>query len=157
LITLYYAFIFSRLQYIINVWGSAAAIHIDKLFVAQKRALKFIYNLPVTFSTETLFGTVARGCLTLRQAHTVSIGTLMFGITKKSILSNFFFQSRSLGYGLRQRRELSVPSIRTEFGRKAFSFAGPTLFNMLPPSILSAASAHVFKKRLKSWILYDHN
>jgi hypothetical protein len=83
LILLYYAFIFSsRLQYVLNVWDSSAAIQIDKLWVVQKRDLKFIYNLPVTFSTETLFGTVSRGCLTLQQAHTVSIGTLMFGITK---------------------------------------------------------------------------
>ena len=44
----------------------------------------------------------------------------------------------------------SVPRTRTKFGDRAFSVAGPVVWNSLPAAVRHADSLHSFKRRLKS-------
>jgi len=44
----------------------------------------------------------------------------------------------------------SVPRTRTNFGDRAFSVAGPVVWNSLPAAVRHADSLHSFKRRLKS-------
>jgi len=44
----------------------------------------------------------------------------------------------------------SVPRTRTKFGDRAFSVAGPAVWNSLPATVHHADSLHSFKRRLKS-------
>ena len=44
----------------------------------------------------------------------------------------------------------AIPRVRTEFGRRAFSFAGPTAWNRLPATVRSIASQDTFRKHLKT-------
>jgi len=44
----------------------------------------------------------------------------------------------------------SVPRTRTKFGDRAFSVAGPVMWNSLPAAVRHADSLHCFKRRLKS-------
>ena len=43
----------------------------------------------------------------------------------------------------------SVPRTRTKFGDRAFSVAGPVVWNSLPAAVRHADSLHSFKRRLK--------
>ena len=43
-----------------------------------------------------------------------------------------------------------VPRMRTKFGDRAFSVAGPVVWNSLPAAVRHADSLHSFKRRLKS-------
>ena len=54
------------------------------------------------------------------------------------------------------RTLLSVPSCKKRMGEKAFSVAGPSLFNSLPPHIRNADSVTVFKKHLKTHLFWSH-
>ena len=47
----------------------------------------------------------------------------------------------------------SVPRTRTKFGDRAFSVAGPVVWNSLPAAVRHADSLHSFKRRLKSHFL----
>ena len=45
----------------------------------------------------------------------------------------------------------SVPSsVRTTFGRRAFSFVGPSIWNRLPEEVTSSETVSTFKRRLKT-------
>ena len=44
----------------------------------------------------------------------------------------------------------SVPCTRTKFGDRAFSVAGPVMWNSLPAAVHHVDSLHSFKRRLKS-------
>jgi len=48
---------------------------------------------------------------------------------------------------------LFVPRVRTELARRAFSVAGPSVFNSLPPKIRLSHSADIFKRQLKTHLL----
>ena len=47
----------------------------------------------------------------------------------------------------------SVPRTRTKFGDRAFSVAGPVVWNSLPVAVRHADSLHSFKRTLKSHFL----
>jgi len=46
---------------------------------------------------------------------------------------------------------LDKPFTRTDFARRAFRCSAPTVWNLLPETILSADSLSVFKSRLKTY------
>jgi len=52
---------------------------------------------------------------------------------------------------------LSVPRVRTEFARRAFSVAGPTVYNSLPADIRLCHSADSFKCHLKNILIERHS
>jgi len=45
---------------------------------------------------------------------------------------------------------LLAPRVRTELARRAFSVAGPTVFNSLPPRIRLSHSIDIFRRHLKT-------
>jgi len=45
-----------------------------------------------------------------------------------------------------------VPRTRTKFGDRAFSVAGPTVWNSLPESVRSAETLASFKRKLKTYL-----
>ena len=47
----------------------------------------------------------------------------------------------------------SVIRMRTKFGDRAFSVAGPVMWNSLPAAVRNTDSLHSFKRRLKSQFL----
>ena len=45
-----------------------------------------------------------------------------------------------------------VPRTKTKFGDRAFSVAGPTVWNSLPESVRSAETFSGFKRKLKTYL-----
>ena len=45
-----------------------------------------------------------------------------------------------------------VPRTRTKFGDRAFSVAGPIVWNSLPESVRSAETLASFKRKLKTYL-----
>jgi len=50
---------------------------------------------------------------------------------------------------------LFVPRVRTQLAQRAFSVAGPTVFNSLSPKIRLSHSVDTFKRHLKTHLFYD--
>ena len=48
---------------------------------------------------------------------------------------------------------LQEPRVHTNYGKRAFSHAGPKLWNLLPSEIRAESDTETFKKRLKSFLL----
>ena len=46
--------------------------------------------------------------------------------------------------------DYTVPRTRTKFGNRAFSVAGPVVWNSLPAAVREADSLHLFKRKLKT-------
>ena len=53
-------------------------------------------------------------------------------------------------HDLRNDDLFHVPFVRTDFGKRAFSIAGPDLFNKVPEEIREASSIENFRKKLKA-------
>ena len=48
------------------------------------------------------------------------------------------------------RRRLFVPGIKSSYGKRSFSYTGPSLYNSLPLEIKNATNVQSFKKKLKT-------
>ncbi len=64
-------------------------------------------------------------------------------------LLTFYQPSRTLRSADRQL--LALPYLKTEFGRKAFSYAGPVIWNEIPIEIRQLQSINAFKSHLKTF------
>ena len=53
--TLYFSLIFPYLSYCHLAWGSAPAIHTNRLLLLQKKAIRLIHHAPSTVHTDPLF------------------------------------------------------------------------------------------------------
>ena len=53
--TLYYAFMYSRIQYGIEVYGSAAKTVIYQLYVTENKLLKVLFNKHYRYHTNNLY------------------------------------------------------------------------------------------------------
>ena len=60
--------------------------------------------------------------------------------------------------GLRSSDSLSYhkPWIRTKFGERAFSIAGPSAWNSLPHSLQAITNTNGFKRQLKTHLFNSH-
>ena len=57
-------------------------------------------------------------------------------------------------YGLRSvdSSDFILPRLRTKFGERSFSYAGPAAWNRLPEDIRSTTNIESFKKALKTYL-----
>jgi len=54
-------------------------------------------------------------------------------------------------YRHRHRITYTLPRLRTKFGKRAFSHAGPAAWNALPENIRANQDCDVFRKQLKTY------
>ena len=47
---------------------------------------------------------------------------------------------------------LNVPLVKTALGRRSFSYAAPSIWNSLPPSLRTTKSLHTFTSHLKTFL-----
>ena len=76
--------------------------------------------------------------------------------TAPEYIREYCSETHSSASGLRLRSlgktDLRVRRMRTRFGDRAFSVAGPRCWNSLPPDIRLAASVDSFKTKLKTYL-----
>lgn len=154
LLTLYYAFVHSHLNYCISSWGSTYHTHIAPLITLQKQALRIITFSHRQAESFPLFCQL--GVLPLYQLYRYSIGIFFFNIFYDHIAVDIFseritFNSNSTRFA--SRRNLLLPCIHTNYGKHTIQFSAITLWNSLSPEIKSSNSLRFFKYKLKSWLL----
>ena len=58
-------------------------------------------------------------------------------------------------YNTRQTKDFYVPYYRTNYGKFSIISHGPLMWKSIPKSVQCATSIHMFKKRLKLYIMDD--
>ena len=143
----------SRLDYANAVLYNTSASNLHRLQSMQNLLARTVLNRAADQSTSLL----------LRQLHwlpvTYRIKYKLAVITHKVLstgqpaylrsLLTFYQPSRSLRSADRQL--LALPNLKTEFGRKAFSYASPFIWNEIPVAIRQLESPNAFKSHLKTF------
>ena len=94
---LYYSLIFSHLSYAIEIWGSAVNIHLNRLLILQKRAVRILSQLNMRvrhdeyllIPSDPLFFTME--ILKIHDIFKLRIVKFIFNCLIKNIPSNFYF------------------------------------------------------------------
>lgn len=150
LLALYYAFVHSKLSYMVSIWGATSQSILRKLQTLQNRCLKIVYRKPRLHPSVELYQNSALSILpiaALRVQQNVSqVHSLLFNPDAHHNQDLSRAQHR---YLTRNHSALLLQRLNTETGKKCFAYCGKKQYNDLPDSLKSERNVQLFKKNLK--------
>lgn len=150
LLKIYFAFVHTRYQYGIAVWGSSFNAHLREAQVQQNRCLKAIFKLPFLYPTNDLYSALDHNILPIQGLYTYQICTIMFKVINQlNLHHNWTFNAATHQHRTRYAHLLQRMGFRTEIGRRRFQNVGPDMFNNLPDDVKNAGSIQIFKRKLR--------
>lgn len=153
LMKIYHAFIHSRYQYGITVWGSCCKTFLKELQVQQNRCLKGIFKLPHLTPSLDLYNLPYNKVLPILGLFFLRAATMMHKIQNRMELHhNFQFSAAIHHHHTRNANLLTRRRFNTEVGRRRFSNYGPQIYNRLPNPIKQVLFIVRFKFEVKRFI-----
>lgn len=150
---IYNALVKPHIDYLVEIWGSAAKTNLNQIQRAQNKLIKALFNYNYLTPTEELYKKtkllnitqiyIYNTCLLIRKILTKNINTQLV-FTKKVQVQKMV---------LRNANNLVCRAPRTNYGKKNILFEGVQLYNKLPSDIKNTQSLQTFKKLLKYYIL----
>ena len=148
--TIYFACLYSRIAYGIEVYGSASDNNINRIQRLQNKLMKLLTKKEPRYCTNTLHSGL--NILKVKDIYETSVLKFTFNCVNGNPIpkfSEFFRQQDNLhGHNTRQRRNLTRKRINTEIGRATTHFTGATLWNNLPSQLTDIKTVHSFKRNL---------
>ncbi len=154
-ITLYYDYIYSRIQYGIEVYGKASSTTMKTVQTQQNRALKILYNRD--FCTHTLF--LHRDLNILLVKYIFKIDVLKFVYKQQNnllpnIFNNFYTTNEDINsHNTRQREKIHLNKITKTFGQDTMKHVSTTYWNQIPTTFTQFKTVQKFCKIVKQHIL----
>ena len=149
-LTIYYACIFSKISYGIEIYGTAYFTKIEKIQTLQNKLLKVLTKRDYLYCTDQLH--IDLNILKVADIRRHKISQLVYNCLSGNQIPNFlnYFSTRGNRNDRQPRNKdkLHLPQIRTELGRTTVQHTGATLWNGISEDIKSSKSIHIFKKRL---------
>lgn len=145
-----------HIDYLIEVWGTAAKTNLEILQTGQNKIIKALFrydyltptakiytetklmNIPQTYKYNT--------CILIRKILTKDIHTQLTFTKKINVQKVLTRQANNLCLAKKPR---------TNYGIKNIMFEGAYLYNKLPKDIKQCKSLNTFKKLLKLHVLKD--
>ena len=141
----YYGLIYPFLSYNVCVWGGTYASHLQPLIVQHKRLIRIITNSNYMDHTLPLFHR-----LNILKFEDIYKFNLLIQVHKFISKGLFVFKPD----GITRSRYFIEPKFqRLSLTQHAFSYAGPSHWNLLPLEIRELDRLGTFKKKLKRYLL----
>jgi hypothetical protein len=144
--TLYYSFVQPYFNYCILIWGNAADIHLNKLTILQKRAIRTVCRTQFLEHTTPLFA--SQKILKLKDLYRQRCALFTYKIYSHQFPATFSIDfemtalnhthnTRSLTHGA-----LNTPAYRTTFKQKTLKYQSVRLYNkfLLPNNYCRTAN-----------------
>ena len=150
---IYYAFIYSRIQYGIEVYSSCSETHINRLQVIQNKLLKLILKLDRLTATNILHKEINL----LKVTHIGESSVLGFvnkvlcGQCPEIFLS--YYKIKRNAYDVRTKGQLVTPQTRIQFGDRAVKVKGCLLWNRINKNMLKHRFSKSFKDNLVKYYI----
>ena len=149
LIDLYFAFINCHLSYCTLAWGVAGKVHLNKIFLLQKRILRMIFFKHNRYHTISLF----------QEANGLDIFKL-YKLKLALHAHSLFYNNRERPpiikkYPTRYNVSLDLPVERmfSASGSKALPHQAALIWNELPKDLRGISSVINFKRRVKMQLI----
>jgi hypothetical protein len=154
LLTIYFAFVQPYISYCLESWGNSYHTHLHKIFLLQKRFLRIIEKKTRYEPSAPLF--ISNNILSVYAQ--VIFQTMITAIKLKKQLTfipNLEIRSTSIAYNTREAskpNQLHLPSPATNYGKFAFLYRGPFIWNILIPYININNPVNTIKHDLKHYL-----
>ena len=155
-ISIYYAYVHSRLQYLISIWGYSATSRLRTLQVIQNRAVRNIFwneYAQDDIDTEALFAMhkILNVTQLIRYESLMTIFKIKNNLLKTGILFERFSDIHN--YNTRNRENFRLPTVRTSLMNNSLTSRGLSWYNSLPQDLRTCTQLRQFKYLLKDHIL----
>ena len=154
LLMLYHSMVYSHLSYCNIIWGSASAVHLHRLVMLQKRAVRIISDSHYQAHTSPIFAHLKL----LKLADINIYQTLQFLYKLKYLLlpsSCMHLVQISVPrrvYPTRSHSFFTYPKCRTVHRERDISQRGPVIWNALPTTITNLSNIGVFHSSIQAYI-----
>ena len=155
-IQIYYSFIYSKIKYAIEIYGTAKASLLKPLQVLQNKLLKLLSCKPIRYSTNILHS--EHNLLMVSDIHTFSMGCFIYKYCN-NMLPNAISHtvSRSIDtdrhIATRNSSLFNVTHHNTLHGKLLMNNYCFNIWQYLPVAIKSAKSLKSFQRKLKKYLL----
>lgn len=144
--SVYYALVHSHISYGIALWGSCSKQQLDRIFKLQKRAIRYLCNLPSRESCREKYKQL--DILTVPALYIYEVILLVRKRPEK-----FISVGDRHSYNTRRGVELEVPRHRTVRYERTPTYNSIKFYNKLPLDIRAIESFNLFKKSLKAFLV----
>lgn len=143
--SVYYALIESHIAYGIELWGSTSKQNIQRIFVLQKSAIRYLEGLKFPQTCRESFSS-----LSILTVPSLYIFKSILHV--KDRLNSFQVNSDIHGYNTRGRNNISVERHRLSVFEKTPTYRGQKFFAKLPADLRSIVEEKQFKTKLYSFL-----
>lgn len=143
---LYFAFVNSKLEYGLAVWGGTYLTTLKPLIVLQKSYMRSILNRPRLEHTEPLFRVLR--VLPFRNMYIYKVLRLFYN--NSSMERN---KVRERAKTLRRKLNVPVPKPKLTIFKKYYLFTAPKFFNVLPDNIKIINIRNIFLKSIRQLLV----
>ena len=155
---LYNAYIYSKIQYGIEVYGKAAASTIKKVQTQQNRAIKILYSKDYYTPTKILHKDL--GIILVVDTYKLAILKFVFRHQNNllpHIFENFFTENTSIHYhNTRKSKGLHVHHPNNKYGKDRTTYQGTLMWNSVSKNIRELKSIKTFNYKIKQTFLRSY-
>ena len=148
--TVYYACIYSRIKYSIEVFGSASDSKMKKLQMMQNKLMKLLTNKDRMYGTVKLHNEL--DILQIQDIFETSVLNFVFkcvkDVTIEPFKNYFTFRHEHHHYNLRNNEHITTNKILQNMGKNTTHFKGASLWNDLSDDVRSITGEKEFKRVL---------
>ena len=155
---LYYAYIYSTIQYGIEVYSQGNKGGMKKIQIKQNRALKVLYKKD--FLTPTL--ELHREAKVLLVNDIAKLNILKFVYKQRhgetpDAFRNYYIENMFIhAHNTRQAKNLHITTNKNKFGRKSLKYRGAVYWNETEGEIREAKSIKCFAKNIKNNMIEEY-
>ena len=148
LINLYHTFVYPYLIYGSLVWGGVYEVHLNRIFLLQKKLVRIITESDYLAHSDPLF--YRTGILKISDVYIYLTAIHMF---KKNIKGELNTVSNLHNYPTRSNTNVPSEFQRLSVAQKSLAYAAPTIWNRIPVHIKSIPKLTQFKVKLKKFLI----
>lgn len=147
---LYFAFINSKIDYALTLWGGTYNSTLKTIITQQKKFVRVINNSRKTDHTSPIFRKL--NILPLKNLYIYKVLKVYFNMSNKQRSD-----IRNITLSLRSRLNAYVPRPKLTMYKKFFTYLAPKFYNCLPYNVKCIQKEITFLKKLKNHLLFHEN
>ena len=154
---LYFAFVFSRITYGIEIYGNCSDRNVNKIQIMQSKLLKLLLQLDRLTPTNILHKNL--NILKISDLYRCSILSFVNDILigKCTRIFEKYFHKKHSHYDLRQKEKLDTPPARLTLGDRAVRIKGAKLWNDIHKDLIPYKCKISLKWHLMNWHVSRYN
>ena len=155
--TIYYACVYSRIQYGLEVYGMCSKTNLKSLQVIQNKLLRVLAKKDRYYNSNQLHKDF--DLLNIEEARNMLILKFVYNCVNGQPVEVFqdYFTLQTHLHFTRQSGHLRRSRINTEYGRSTIQYTGASLWNKLPETLRNTNNLNSYKQKLKTFLLETPN